>query len=857
MRDTKADMRTLRRLILCLVAALTAHGCGGDSGGGGGGGDSGPVPIPAVPLTALISLASEPAQANAECLGPEISGDGRYVAFLSVATNLVAGSSNLYPQVFLRDTHSERTVLASVSSGGDLGNFQSYAPAISYDGRYVAFSSDATNLAAGDTNSMYDIYVRDAVAGTTIRASLGASGAQGNNDAVDPAISADGRHVAFTSSATNLVAGDTNASSDVFVRDTVAGTTTRVSLTYSGTQANGHSSIPSISSDGRYVAFHSFGSNLVAGDTNASPDVFIRDMVGGTTTRVSVDSSEIQGNAFSLLASISSDGRYVAFFSYASNLVAGDTNTDPDAFIRDVVAGTTTRVSVDSQGAQAAGITVNAAISPDGRYVAFMSNASSLASGDTNGATDVFVRDMVAGTTSRCSVDSTGGQGDAGGTSPSISSDGRVAFASGSTNLVPGDTNGVVDIFVRDPAKSTTRRESIADAQGNLNSTKPSISADGRYIAFSSISSNLAPGDTNGAYDVFIRDTVAETTTRVSVSSAGVQGNGDSTDPSISADGRHIAFMSNSSNLVAGDTNALMDVFVRDVTAETTTRVSLDSSGATGNDHCAFPSISADGRFITFRSAASNLVTGDTNGAQDVFVRDSLVGTTVRASVDSSGVQGNNGSFISAITPDGRFVVFTSLASNLVAGDTNGVQDIFVRDLILGSTVLASVGSTGGQGGGHSYNSSISADGRQVAFQSSATNLVAGDANGADDVFVRDLAAGTTTRVSSGAAGVDGDAASFNPRISPDGRFVAFVSYAANLVTGDTNAELDAFVRDLAEGTTLRVSIGFSGAQSDGPCDLTSVSADGRYVAFSSSATNLVDGNTNGWGQVFVRGPLR
>ncbi len=396
---------------------------------------------------------------------------------------------------------------------------------------------------------------------------------------------------------------------------------------------------------------------------------------------------------------VSADGRYVAFFSSAPNLVAGDTNVANDVFVRDTVAGTTTRISVDGVGAQGDGSSYSASISADGRYVAFASDAVNLVADDTNGIRDVFVRDTVAGTTTRLSVDGAGAQGNSTSYNPSISADGRyVAFYSNASNLVAGDTNGATDVFVRDTVAGTTTRISVdgAGAQANSGSSAASISADGRYVAFSSDATNLVVGDTNGNSDVFVRDTVVGTTTRLSVDGTGVQGNGYSSNPSISADGRYVAFSSNATNLVVGDTNGASDVFVRDTVAGTTTRLTIDGTGVQGNGYSYNPSISADGRYVALSSDATNLVVGDTNGASDVFVRDTVAGTTTRLTIDGTGVQGNGYSYNPSISADGRYIGFYTLASNFTASDTNGTYDVFLAsNPLLSSDALIRVLSPG------------------------------------------------------------------------------------------------------------------------------------------------------------------
>jgi Tol biopolymer transport system component len=413
---------------------------------------------------------------------------------------------------------------------------------------------------------------------------------------------------------------------------------------------------------------------------------------------------------------------------------------------------------------------------------------------------------VLAQVTQRVSVGSAGAQGNGQSQYPSISGDGRfVAFYSSASNLVPGDTNGVWDVFVRDRQLGTTEcvSVSIAGAPGNAESANCPISADGRYVAFSSLASDLVPGDTNGAWDDFVRDRLTGTTERVSVDSAGAQGNDESTNSSISADGRYVAFSSRASNLVSGDTNLRKDIFVRDRQLGTTERINLGVGGVQANRDSYEPAISADGRFVAFHSDAFNLVGGDTNSRLDVFVYDRQLGTTERVSVDSAGVQGNDMSVFPSVSADGRFVAFHSVASNLVGGDTNGSADVFVRDRQLGTTERVSLDSQGVQGNNHSVDPLISADGRYVAFASGASNLVGGDTNGFDDIFVRDRQLGTTERVSLDSAGAQGNDHSVEPAISADGRVIAYWGWASNLVPGDTNAMGDVFIRDRFGGPSF------------------------------------------------------
>jgi len=413
-------------------------------------------------------------------------------------------------------------------------------------------------------------------------------------------------------------------------------------------------------------------------------------------TRASVDSTGAQANQNSISSgfAISADGRFVAFESSAWNLVPGDLNHATDVFVHDRRTGATVRVSVGSANQEADEECLGPALSADGRFFAFTSRATNLVDDDTNGMADVFVRDRDPdgdgvfdednGVTSRMSVDSNGLQGDSDSGGVSISGDGRfVAFDSLATNLVAGDANGAIDVFVHDRATGTTSRVSVSSEglEGDRYSQSAEISADGRFVAFDSESDNLVPNDVNGLRDVFLRDRVDGVTELVSVSSASLQGNSSSGAPAISADGRIVAFTSNSTNLVVPDTNGDLDVFVRDRMAGTTTRANSDSSGVQGNYGAIFAAISGNGRFVTFASDAGNLIANDTNETGDVFIHDVVTGETFAVSVNPAGTVADSSSFgHSALSFDGKSVVFSSSAADLVAGDTNGYTDVFVDD---------------------------------------------------------------------------------------------------------------------------------------------------------------------------------
>jgi Tol biopolymer transport system component len=421
----------------------------------------------------------------------------------------------------------------------------------------------------------------------------------------------------------------------------------------------------------------------------------------------------------------------------------------------DEVVGTA-RVNLSTVGVQAAGPTSQAVLSASGRYVAFVSGAANLVPHDRNRVRDVFVRDLRSSTTSRASVSSAGVEGDAPSGKPSISADGRVvAFPSAATNLVTADRNGFQDIFVRDRAKGTTVRISVGrKVEANGASLASLVSADGKVVAYSSDASNLVPGDLNGALDVFLTRTADRRTTRVSVGDTGESWDR-SEASSIDADGRVVAFRSFAPNLVLDDWNGLADVFVHDRGGALTERVNLSTLGREADGATFRGMLSGDGRYVGFRSRADNLVSRDTNDALDVFVRDRVSGITRRVSVASDGAEADASAFDHGwraslfmsrpfLSENGRYAAFTSRAPNLVEDDGNGKADVFVHDLWTGRTLRVSLTADGTEANGDSFVAGISADGRVVAFTSLADNLVRGDTNGTRDVFVAWLRRDTT-----------------------------------------------------------------------------------------------------------------
>jgi Tol biopolymer transport system component len=306
---------------------------------------------------------------------------------------LVDGDTNQSDDIFVHDRQTGQTTRVSVASDGTEGNAGSTSPDFSANGRYVAFASEAENLVSSDVNGSRDIFVHDRQTGETSLISVNSDGDQAKSGSAAPSISADGRYVAFSSSATNLVEDDLNFSGDVFVHDRQTEQTSRISVATDGTEANNGAGSPSISADGRYITFQSNASNLVSGDTNSSRDIFLHDRQSGETIRISVASDGTEGNEASSDGVISADGQYIAFYSEANNLVHADTNNDTDIFIHHIETGETSRVSLSHDNLPANGNSYSPGISNDGRYVSFFSYANNLVGGDTNSMSDTFVRD--------------------------------------------------------------------------------------------------------------------------------------------------------------------------------------------------------------------------------------------------------------------------------------------------------------------------------------------------------------------------------------------------------------------------------------------------------------------------------
>src|SRR6266542_4122454 len=822
-----------------------------------------------------------PAGGNVDSGAPVLTADGRYVLFTSAANDLLLSGSPshlraLFPtrlNVFLRDRANGTTTLVSINrSGTGGGNGDSIGCEISNNGRYALFESTASDLVAGDTNNASDVFVRDLVTGTTLLVSASTNDQPANGISVNAVMTPDGRYVAFDSTASNLVPGDTNRIRDVFIRDLQTGVTALAStglLPNSFYFSRTSSESPEITPDGRYVAF------LSKGVTNGSVsvgDIYVRDLVGKTTVWASTNALPVvkfvTGASYSYAISynqtISADGRFVAY----------EASPSPYLSSRVILRYSLQTGATDIVTTNAAGIIRGSesfdhslVMTPDGRFIAFVGNTNV-----SGAATCVYLWDAQTGTAALASGDLNNAVPP--GSScyvPTLDPLGRfVAFLT-SANLTTNSLHAGDHVYLRDMQTGVTR---LLDAgvdgvgSGVCPGTIPSLSDDGRFVAFESPDGNLVPNDNNRANDVFVRDLLTGTNILVSVATNGVMaGDGVSTDSAISADGRYVAFTSSADNLVAGDTNKTQDVFVRDLQAGTTMLVSVSTNGIDpGDGPSSSPVISADGKFVLFRSRARTLAAGSFSGStENLFWRDLQSGTTYALS--TAGVSP------AAMTPDGRFVAFgassvsglyvwdaqtgTTLSTNATSGAITSVAIspdgtrlvyssgspamLYALDRSANTNwvvgPLASIFHTGLR---------FSGDGRFLAYSTAAAQ-VTGDVNGITDVYLYDFQNGTNILISKSFASVGGaNDVSDSPDISADGRFVAYRSFASDIVPGDSNGAADIFLYDRWSGTTTLVSINAAGISTADNRSLAPIfSSDGQTLLFQSWASDMTGFDLN------------
>ena len=422
------------------------------------------------------------------------------------------------------------------------------------------------------------------------------------------------------------------------------------------------------------------------------------------------------------------------------------------------------------------------------------------------------------------------------------------------------------------PAVTARVSVSADGAEANRESANPDVTPDGRYVVFESAAGNLVPGDLNGKIDIFRKDLQTGEIILVSVSATGEQGDGDSTNPSISEDGTRVAFVSVAGNLAATDGGLFTDVYVRKIPESDTIHVSQSAFTGPpfhlgGEAQSGQARISPDGAFVVFVSDGEDLDGTNPNFTNDfqVFLHDLDTSESRTISVRPDGTPAEGPSATPDVSRDGLFVAFSSTVTDLVAGDANGAEDVFLRDVSGGSTQKLSVEHPSNPDGladgentnGGSRNARVSPDGRFVVFESSATDLIAEGLNPDAAVFRLDRSTGEMRLVSRSFSGGSPANGSNDAALTPDGRFVAYRSDASNVVEGDTNNQADHFWHDTRLGTTYRVSVRTGGVQtflaSSGRPGMT---ADGRYIFVASSGPDLTVVDTNGVSDIFMRGPL-
>lgn len=697
--------------------------------------------LAALQTVSLRNPGSEPpAGGSGDSTCTIISPDGRYVLFASTANNLVLTSSNrpipaLFPaklNVYLRDRTSGKTILVSANITGTAGgDGDSFPAGISTNGQYVLFESAASNLFANDTNNTTDVFVRDLVNEATILVSMSTNGGVGNGDCGYSVMTPDGRYVAFVSAANNLVPGDTNGIPDVFVRDLQTESTILVSAGAIGRPVSASfpasaSEAPAITPDGRYVAFYSTATNLVPGATNVS-DIYVRDLVSGITiwasesARAAAQSAQLGTRIVSYNHAISDDGQFVAF-AVSPWQVSGVPNRG--IILRYNTTGGFTNL-VHTNVTESSGLPedmLSLDMSSDGRFIAFVANTN-ITTGVT---TCILVWDA----------------------------------QSGVTTLASGTLSNTV------PANSICQW--------------PDLDPTGRFVAFLSSATNLTTNTLGGEYHLYVRDLQLGATMLVDEDGMGFgSGVSPGTAPNLTEDGRLVAFECADSDLVNNDRNHSIDVFVRDLGSKVTELISarhpaLPSATPNGLSSASGFSFNTNGRFAAFMSSADNIVADDTNRSSDVFVRDLVAGTNLLVSVATNGLLSGIGlSSEPAISADGRYVVFSSSAHDLVAGDTNNTQDVFVRDLQTGATTLVSVGINQG-----AHSPAISSNGRHVLFRSRA--IIYGPPFSNENAFVRDLHTGVTHAMTMNGAPV--------AAMTPDGGFVAFAGQTGSAYVWDSQS---------------------------------------------------------------------
>jgi Tol biopolymer transport system component len=706
--------------------------------------------LAAAPQAELVSRTgiAAPLQADGSSTGPNgVSANGRFVVFPSTASKL--GAADGLPALLVHDAADGSTQAVDVAGDGMPAGVASGPRAgVSDDGRYIVFSSGSPRLAAQPTFGVEQVYRRDRQSGSTQLLSRGSGGSAGDAPSRAGNMSADGRYSVFESAAAGLAPAPT-AATQIYRHDAADNSLLLVSAGLDALPGSGGSSSPQISADGRYVLFASDAANLVAGDSNSRMDLFLRDLQLGLTQRVNVTASGAQSVDF-----------------------------NPNAF----TFGLTCSLSL---------------LSHDGRYAVFSTTVD--IEPTAPGSRNIFRFDRVSGV----------------------------------TDYVNAVVGGVAP---------------------NRENTCPAISADGQRVTY------WSTGSTDPSRAIYLRDYAAGTLQRLPVEPVSAYSVFRDLSFALTGNGSQLLFASD--QLLPLHTFA--HVYRFDIASATLDRLSspaqdntgpyADNDSGRGNPYAgdAAPGLSSDARYVVFASLASNLVVGDSNGTGDIFLRDRLTATTQRISLKSDGSESPCYSETPAITPDGRYVMFASCGA-LVAPGVADQREIYRYDRVLGLLELVSIGHAGQPADDVSYAGDMSDDGNVISFRSCAGNLTATPVStSACQAYVRDLATGITELVSRSATGQPGTNGAQSPRLSADGRLAVFTSGSGNL-PGDNNGHIeDIFVFDRASQTTTRLNIAGGTAAANGHSSSVRISAAGDLVLFRSVASNLAAGTPAGASRFYV-----
>ena len=826
-----------------------------------------------------------------------VSANGRYVAFVTTAGNVTASpavSSGTITNVYVRDMVAGTTTLASVNvAGTDGGDGNSSDSTISADGSEVVFQSDANNLVAQDTNNATDVFVRNLTTGVTSLVSANQTNTvSGDFASFSPVLSGDGNHVVFLSHADDLQSiHKHNLFVDVYERDLTTAVTTLISVNTAGIDSIlGDSSNPIVSANGRYVAFEN--EQVVTLPVSASQQLYVRDTQANTTTMASVNAAGTAGTDAGVTdATFSADGSMIAFVSTTDDLVSLPTNGHQNVFVRDLTTGVTSLVSVNASGTAGGDndsdpsfdVSGAVAMTPDGTHIVFVSTADDLLAGDNNGQSDVFVRDLTTGTTrlvsTRAADQPLAYTSDVPSFLGALSGHGQ--FVAMNSSATPGDGNVVGTPSVRDLQTGTTFAPDPNNQQGFFPTGVPAgaavLSSDGSVMAFQDA---LLPASAH-VMNVYSADVPGGAPVLVSVNAAGTgAGNAPSYGPIINGAGNIVVFTSAATNLTPGfvqGQSATFDLYARNLTTGVTSLVSMNAAGTGGGDNSTGVngadndtpgasvdnqdtgydySISADGRYVAFSSAADDLTSIDTSGnGGGIYVRDLKTGTTQLVDVAPDGVSPANGASSNPIiSANGQYVVFSSKATNLVAGlSLFGNKELYVRDLQTGATRLASVDPSGNPLIATVGATSISANGQIIAFE--------GVSQGTTEIYAYNFATGLSQVVGVNTAGAlptynaaeeSYDEVMADPVVSADGSTVGFITNADNFAPNTTGVAGQLYLRNLQAGTTTLISANQAGTGgghtvvNNGSAGFQGVtnyalSTDASTVAFTSDQYDLVN----------------